>query len=274
MLTIVAMWALCLSPWLARLAWAETGNAEIDAAIAQYDDLEYQKAADALEKALVKPNLTKQELVEGYRVLGLSYVALGKDEPARTAFKKLLAADPTFQLARTENPHALDLFDEVKAQLPVAPALQVTAAVSPTRPRAGGTIAITVALAGDASGVKQIVVHHRVQGAKEFSTVTAAHDGAGFSATIPGTFVAAPAIEYFVTAEGDDGVVLTAQGSVAAPLVVTVEAGGRHAKPVYARWWFWGGIGAVAAGSIAAFLLLGGSHSTSTDSTVTITVNQ
>jgi PEGA domain len=42
-------------------------------------------------------------------------------------------------------------------------------------------------------------------------------------------------------------------------------------RPVYARWWFWTGIGAVAAGGIAAAILLSRGHSSPCDANVTCT---
>ncbi len=278
LLALIAAWALIVLPLAARAE--ETGNAEIDAAIAQYDDLEYEKAAAALEKALANPELSKQERTEGYRVLALSYVALGKDDAARAAFKKLLEADPTYRLSRTENPHAIDIFDEVKAAMPVpvaATGVQVTAAVSPTHPKPGETLSLTISLGGDgAQTVTTVTVHHRVRGAGDYSTVTAEKGDGAWTATIPGTFVTAPAIEYWVEADGGAdpaaAVMLGSQGTADAPLAVLVGASS-HAKPIFAKWWFWAGIGAVGTG-VAAALLLGGGGAKSGDTTVTITVNQ
>ena len=276
-LSAFAVWALLVCPLLGRIARAQTGNAEIDRGIGLYNDLEYEKAAEALANALAgSAALTKQEATEGYKVLGLSYVALGREEQAKQAFKKLLAANPAYELPSTESPKALDLFEQVRATLPKtgAGAVQLTQAASPVRPGKGSPITVSIALVDDGLKTKGVVVYHRVRGQKGYSSVTAAPGpGSGrFNAIISGTFVNPPAIEYYVIATDAGGQALDAEGSAEEPMVLVVDQEAGAATPIYGKWWFWTAVGGVlVAGAITA-IALSGDDGGGGDATVNITV--
>lgn len=272
LLSTVAAWALLLSPILYRVAVAETGNPDIDAAIALYEDLEYEQAAAALEIALAKQGLSKQEATEGYRYLALSYLALGDEAKARDAFGRLLDVDPRYELPRTENPRAIDLFDEVKAARPPPPAVTLTSSPSPERPKPGSAITFAIALDGDVAKAVHVHVYHRTRGQKSYSVVSAELIEGQWTATISGAFVAAPAIEYYVVAEGGktDGVI-GSEGSADTPLVLIV-AGSGGAAPIYAKWWFWAGVGGVLVAGAAAALILGADGGTAPNDFVDVTI--
>lgn len=272
-LTFVALWSLLAVPSLARVAWADTGNPAIDAGIAQYNDLEYELAVETLTAALAQKGLTVDELTEGYKHLGLSLVAIGQDEPAREAFRKLLAVNPSYDLPRTENPRALDLFAEVKRSLRKSGA-ELTLSTSPVRPRKGSAIDVSASVTDPEGTVTRIVVHHRVRGQKSYSSVIAAPDANGrFDARIPGTSVMSPGVEYYVTAETDDGTVSGREGTAEAPLILVVEDGG-EGSPIYGKWWFWAGLGGLALASIAVVLVVAGGGDDPPDGAdITITVD-
>lgn len=278
-LSVVATWALLVVPALlrqARVAFAQTDNPEIERGVALYFDLEYEQAVAVLTKALAIKHLTVTELTEGHQYLALSHVALGRDDDAREAFRKLLEASPDFDLERTENPHALDLFAEVKASMPKRNFIQLTQAASPTRPRPGSTITVSIAVVDQANLTDRVIVHHRSRGQKSFSTVTALPAASGrYNAAIPGAFVSGEAVEYYVVAAGADGVTLATEGSAEEPMALALEAAERS-KPVYATWWFWAGLGTLLlAGAAVGVVLASGDTATpgDDDATVTITVD-
>lgn len=260
-LSFLAAWAFLLAPLAPRLAHAQTGNADIDKGIALYNDLEFAEAVEVLAKAVTKANLSVQELVEGYKYLALACVALGRDDEARTAFRKLLETDRTYRLPRTESQKAQDLFDQVRQSMPeeilVRP-VQLTQTASPVRPRRGTPVSVTIAIVDEDKRHDRVVVYHRVRGAKPFSTVQALRAGSGrYNATIPGVFVNPPAVEYYVVALTASGDVLASEGSEKSPQALGVDT--EEAAPIYGKWWFWAGIGGVlAAGTITAIALAGG----------------
>lgn len=276
-LSLVAAWALLVSPLLWRVAQAQTGNSDIDRGIALYDDLEYEQAAEVLAAALAQPGLSVQELVEGYRVLALCYVALDRDDEARAAFKKLLEADPSYVLPRTESPKALDLFDEVKQSMPPPEgAVRMTQSVTPSTPRRGQPLLVAIAVIDQGGRHARVTVYHRVKGQRSYSSIKAQASGAGrYSATISGAFVEPPGVEYYVVAEAADGRALVGEGSAEEPLLVVVDKKGAVAAPIYGKWWFWATIGGLlAAGTIVGLALAGGDPANpDPNATVNITID-
>ncbi len=84
-----------------------------------YYDGEYQKAIEELEKAkeFVGRSESKNR-VEAYSYLAYSYIAFGKVDEAKEAFKKALEADPELELdPAMVSPKIIGVFDEVKAEL-------------------------------------------------------------------------------------------------------------------------------------------------------------
>lgn len=278
-LSVVAAWSLLIVPALLRApqAFAQTDNPEIERGIALYSDLEYEDAIAVLQRALSQKNLTVKEMTEGYRYLALSHVALGNDDEAKGAFKKLLEANPDFDLPRTENPRALDLFAEVKASMPKRNVIQLTQTASPTRPRPGSTITVSIVVVDQGKLHDRVIVFHRSRGQKSFSSVTALPAGAGrYNAAIPGAFVSGEAVEYYVVAQADDGTVLATEGTASEPMALGIEAA-EKSKPIYATWWFWAGVGTVLlAGAAVGVVLMGddpGAGPGDDDATVTISVD-
>ncbi len=274
-LALILATALCAP---ARPALADTGNEAIDKGIALYDDLEFEQAIVVLGEALEQSDLSTEELTEGYRHLALAHLALGQDEKAKEAFRMLLVANPRYELSRTTSQKARDLFDEVKRSLPPPPEevkpVRLTQTVSPLAPKKQTPVSISVIVVDPDKRHQRVVVYHRIKGQKKYSRIVAMHTAQGrYAATISGAFVEPPALEYYVAAVDADGNDLAVEGSAQRPLTLTVEKKEKAAAPIYARWWFWGAIGAVAATSVAIIALSGGGDSPDPDATVTITVD-
>jgi len=268
--------AAALLLW-ARPAAADTGNEAIDKGIALYNDLEFEKAIDVLTEALEQSDLSTEELTEGYRHLALSHLALGQDEEAKHAFRMLLVANPRYELARTESQKARDLFDEVKRSLPPPPEevkpVRLTQTASPQAPKKNSAVSVSIIVVDPDKRHDKVIINHRVKGQKSYSKIIAMRTAQGrYAATISGAFVKPPALEYYVAAVDAEGKDLAVEGSAQRPLTLLVGKEKAVAAPIYARWWFWGAIGAVAAGTVAILALSNGG-TTETDSTVTITVD-
>jgi tetratricopeptide (TPR) repeat protein len=275
-LSAVAAWALLVVPALVltatRSAAADTGNAAIDKGIALYDDLEFEAAIDALNAAVKQKNLTRAELVEGYKYLALAHVALNHDAEAKDAFRKLLEASPSYNLPRTESPRALDLFDDVKSVVAPRDVVRLTQTASPARPRSGQPITVSVAVVDEMNNHDHVTVYHRVRGQKTFSSVIALPIGNGrYNATISGSLVSGAAIEYYVAAESSDNRALTTEGSESEPMVLLIDKGS-DSTPVYGRWWFWAGLGTVLLAGAAVGLVLANDGGVPSDDGVDVTI--
>ncbi|MDB4970465.1 MAG: Tetratricopeptide repeat protein [Myxococcales bacterium] len=270
MKALVLVLALVLLSIPAGPARAEIESALVKKGIAAYTELDYGKAITLLEQAR-NESLTREEKIITYRTLGMAYVAMGQLGPAKIDFQRLLRVEPTATLDRSVAPKVRAVFEEAKSEAAtsvhgVAPALAtVNPTVSPTAPREGRPVVVRASYPGGVA--KKMVVYFRKAGDASYSraTVEGAPDGS-FEATVPGLAVQPPELDYHVVLLDDGGASIAAAGSLGAPISVAVT---RQPKPVYAKGWFWGVIGGVAAaGAIATGLALGLPRSSSAPVTV------
>ncbi len=256
LVNLVAVAAVVVAPLHAR---ADVESALVKQGLAAYAALDYARAIELLEKARGE-SLTREEKILTYRTLGMAYVAVGQPAPARVDFEHLLRVDPSAELDRSVAPKVRAVFEEAKAQAAtsahaLAPALPALAPkVTPPAPREGHPVAVHVIYPGGLA--RKMTVYFRKTGEPQFSRATVDANATGdFDATIPGMAVQSPALEFHVVLLDDAGASVAAGGSLGTPLSVTVS---RAKKPVYARAWFWGVIGGIAAaGALTTGLVLG-----------------
>ncbi len=114
--------ALCLLPGAAGLA---APPADLKRAKDRYEFGAYADAAGAVRELLARrKDLPESEVVEAYRILGLSEYQLGDRGAARSAFVNLLSIDPDYTLDPfLVPPQIVEFFDRVKrdAEAELAP---------------------------------------------------------------------------------------------------------------------------------------------------------
>ena len=252
------------------VARAEVESALVKKGLAAFGELDYARAVTLLEQARAE-SLTREEKILTYRTLGMAYVAMGQNGPAAIEFRHLLRVDPSATLDRSVAPKVRAVFEEAKGEVATSaramtaalPALTPT--LTPRAPREGRPVTVHVVYAGGIA--RTMTVYFRKSGEASFSrTTVAAADGGSFEATVPGLAVLPPALEYHVVLLDEAGASVAAAGSLGQPLSVTVA---RTPRPVYARGWFWGVVGGVAAaGALAAGLAVALPRSNSAPITV------
>ena len=84
--------------------------------IAAYNDLEYLRAVELLQKAL-QETLTRDEKIVTFQTLAFAHVALGKHDDAVRDFENLLRIDGRFELDRTISPRVRAVFEEARGQV-------------------------------------------------------------------------------------------------------------------------------------------------------------
>lgn len=263
--------ALALSVAAATPARAEVDSPLVKQGLAAYAALDYARAVSLLEQAR-NESLTRDEKIAAYSTLGMAYVALGDGARAKQSFQHLLRVDPSYVIDRSQAPKVRALFEEAKAEVATSgralvPALPtLTPTLDPPTPRQGRALSLAVTWPGGVA--RKMTVYYRHEGEASFSRATVdGAPGGRFEATVPGMAVLPPVLEYHVVLLDDAGASIAAAGSLGQPLTVAVE---RAAKPVYARGWFWGVVGGVAAaGALAAGLAIGLPRS----NTAPVTVN-
>ena len=238
-------------------------------ALAAYDDLDYQKCVDFLQKALSE-TLTRDEKQVTYRTLAFCHVGLDKPDAAKFDFENLLRIDPAYELDRRISPRIRAPFEEAKAATATGESVEgqagevqfktptVDTMVQPLHPKEGQPLTVSLQLDGKPAAKAELF--YRVRGQAVFNKL----DGAGspdgkFSLTIPGLQVLPPAVEYYLTVLDDSNTSVARAGTLAQPLSVPVSP---QKRPIYARAWFWG----VVAGVVAVGAIVGGTVAATTSS--------
>jgi tetratricopeptide (TPR) repeat protein len=96
-------------------------GSELDKANTLFRQTDYKKALFWVKKALKDKDARPRNLIDAYRIQGLSFAARGKTKAAVDSFRKLLAIDPEFRLSPSISPkltppfyQALGMAAEVK----------------------------------------------------------------------------------------------------------------------------------------------------------------
>jgi tetratricopeptide (TPR) repeat protein len=271
----------------AGLARAQTDNDEINKGIKLFNDLDYQKSIEALKSALGKQqNLTKQELTEAHKYLAFDYLVLGNEGEAERMVKELLKLDPWFELDPMSSPRFLDFFAKVKKSMPPPPKkvatltatgerspVEMTYTTSPSQhAMKDAPLTFAVGIADPERRHARIVLLHRKKGAPEYSTVSARRvDNGRYEIILPGILVQQPSIEFYIAAEDEQGNKIGLLGSPQVPLQIDVSEG--EAKPIYATWWFWTGVGAAAVLGVVLFALSSGGNAPPGGNTGTVVIH-
>jgi len=265
----------------------------IDDAKTKFEDQQYDESIQKLSAALLRPDATKEQKIEVYRWLAYNYIVLKQDESARTAIYALYALDETYALPKTESPKFREPFKKFKEQWidegkpgqakeekPIAPV--VIKHLPPAEAPHDQSIAVTGSFDDADKRVAKISLFYRSGSTGKFVEVPAAVTGNTFRASIPGTAVKPPLVEYYIQASDKGGLAVTSRGDVETPLRIAVQAE-QEGGSVLGKWWFWTTAGVVVAGGILGGILLtrkkdDGPGSTGptgpTNSTVTITIGE
>ncbi len=261
----------------ARPARAAIESELVKQGIAAYNDLEYPHAIDLLHKAL-QETLTRDEKIVTFQTLAFAHVALGKHDEAVGDFENLLRINGSFELDRTISPRVRSVFEEARGKVATqgtgsgdtGRALPELRPTVPVRVKEGQAVTIESEYPGGVAS--SVELFYRTRGANVFGKLKApVGAGGGFSVTVPGMHVNAPALEYYLVVLDESGSSVALAGTLGAPLAVDVV--GRK-RPVYVKGWFWGvlaGVAVVGAGvATAVVLTTRSSISASTPATISI----
>jgi len=240
---------------------------------AQFDDQQYEDSIQTLSAALLRPNNTKAQRVEIYRLLALNYITLNRKDEAESAVRGLLALDPDYALPATESPRFRDFFKAAQQrweadgrpglvrETEAAPTPVTMQHVSPPQAKPGADIPLSVKLDDPQGRVYDVKLFYKGASAPKFTEEQTELGNSVARATIPGKVVEPPLVEYFFEGFDKGGLPIVSRGDVDAPLRVAV--------PAPSKAWLIGlgvGVGvAVVAGVIIGVLFatgaVGGGHS-------------
>jgi tetratricopeptide (TPR) repeat protein len=247
-----ALLAALLSPALAHAQGTPEGAAPLlEKARAEVAQLNYDGAIALFEQAEAAGGNDRETLIEIYRSVAEAHAALGRTDQAETSFRKLLALDPEVQLPAGASPKLLTPFqgasEFVKTRGPLKIECRRTAASA-----AEAGVVLTVA-----SDPADMIAAGRLVDAGG-ATVGGDVEGRG-RITLAGDAQTCVALDVhrnlLATAEVADAPpepVTGAATGAASGGVVMQPAEGDGSRPLYARWWVWGGAAAVT-GAVAIY---------------------
>ncbi len=272
MRSLVVVMVLSLSviaPPLTPTASAQPADARakklLDAGERFFADLEYGKAIKVLLPVARDPAASRARRVRAWELIALSRFILGDRGGARTAFERVLDADPGFQLRDDSgSPRIREFFDEVRADVLGA----ATSAVdlehaAPRAGTAGTRLELEVRATRGGAAVVEVVVLHRQVGVLAYDSAPARSvaDDRWRARLELSSSRRTYSIEYYVEARGPGGSVLARIATPDAPLVLEISPGGGESRAWYGRWYVIAGAAAVAAGATGAVILATGGPS-------------
>lgn len=269
-LVVAVVLALAAAPAIApRAVHAQPADARARKLLAAgerfFAELEYKNAIKVLLPVTRDPAASRAQRVRAWELIALSRFILGDRGGARTAFERVLDADPGFQLRDTSgSPRIREFFDEVRAEVLGSAGGDVD--LEHAAPRAGtaGTrleLEVRATRGGDA--VTEVVILHRKVGALTYQSAPARTAGERrWRAAIKLDGARrAYGLEYYVEARGPGGGVVARIATPDAPLALEIAPGGGDGgdvggrRPWYGRWYVIAGAAAVAAGTTGAIIL-------------------
>ncbi|MCY1079847.1 hypothetical protein [Archangium lansingense] len=238
---------------------------EIARAQQQIENGEFEEAVKTLEAGLDAPDVTDDQLVELYRLLGLTSLYLGDEARAREAYEMLLQARPDYELPRTAPPKIRTLYARIKEDIKNRRVRPVTLQVDPIPDPEGSEPVMAQALIQDMALGARARLFYRRAGAQAYSSVDFTRDRTNkerFTATIPAyelpRTASAYEVEYYFEVADAAQRRLAGRGDAFNPLVFqvapepgTVATSAASERPWYKSPWLWVVVGAVAIGGTA-----------------------
>jgi tetratricopeptide (TPR) repeat protein len=241
-------------------------NRQITRAQEQIEQGDFEVAVKTLQAGLNEPDVTDDQLVELYRLLGLAALYLGDEAQAREAYERLLQARPDFELPRSAPPKLRTLYARIKEDIKSRRVRPVTILVDPIPdPKGGEPVVVQARIQDMALGAKAKIFYRRA-GDVAFNSVDFVRERGSkerYEATLPAyelpTEATAYEVEYYFEVADAAQRRLAGRGDSFNPLVFQVlpqqQAGQPAAstgRPWYKSPWLWVAVGAVAVGGTAA----------------------
>ncbi|MCP3101454.1 hypothetical protein LZ198_21500 [Myxococcus sp. K15C18031901] len=249
---------------------------EITRAREQIDNGEFEEARRTLQAGLDAPDVTDDQLVELYRLLGLTALYLGDENQAREAYEKLLQARPDYELPRTAPPKLRALYARIKEDIRSRRVRPVTLDVSPVpNSRGGQPLEVSATIQELALGARARMFYRRAgdQAYNSVDFVKDRNDKEQFRAVVPAYDVPAESepyeVEYYFEVADAAQRRLAGRGDSFQPLMFqvlpqqqTAAADGEvsSGRPWYKSPWLWVAVGAVAIGGTAGVVALSSSE--------------
>ncbi len=250
----------------ASLTFAQLGTRSPEAREGErlMSEAEFERAVRVLQRGVSRADVTDDELVELYRLMGLAYLYLGDEQKARDAYEKLLQARPDYELPRSTAPRIRELYARIREDIRKRRVRPVTIYFEPLQGHTAGQPLEVQARIEDMALGARAKLYYRRAGVQSYSSVEFARDPQAqsreeFRAVVPAFEFPADRrsfdVEYYLEVADAAQRRLAGRGDSLNPLNFTVRAPGGGAEPPtvdadawYRKPWVWIAGGVVAAG--------------------------
>ncbi len=233
-------------------------SAQMREARTQYEQGNGQASLASLVSAQRARGNSRVVLVQIYRLRGQAAMMAGLEGKAVEAFKRYLALEPAADgtgLSDASQPAFAQAKEYWSNREPLAVEHLPPGTVAPEK-----KVTVPVRIASDPlQMIERREVKYRREGTKNWTTLAMRNET--LEVELPANPMPAEGnaykMQYFITAIDVDTAELNSLGTAEAPLAFLVSKDAIvRPPPIYKRWWFWAGAGAVVAGGIATYAII------------------
>src|ERR1700722_19480428 len=224
LLLLAALHAVVFSTVAPALAQPRPGQDLIARGRGLFEDQQYEESIQTLSGALVRPNNTKVQKVEIYRLLALNYITLNRREEAESAVRGLLALSPDYALPPSESPRFRDFFSAVRQRWEAEgrpglvketeppPASVTMRHNSPSQADRKTQIDLTAKVEDPEHRVVDVKLFYRAGSHGKFDETDASLTDGDARASIPPDAVRPPLVEYYLQGFDRGGLPIVSRG--------------------------------------------------------------
>ncbi len=286
---LLVRWLGLLALVLATSLWpgaalAQKGGQQTVAALIKkgqsfFDDQRYEESIQTLSAALLRPEITKAEKIEVFKLLAFNYVLLDKKDEADGAVRGILVTDESFELPASESPRFRDFFAEskkkwidegkpgVKAEAEEEKKPVKIKHSSPAQVSKGNEIRLSGEVDDPDAAVAQVKLHYRTGSSDKFKSMKVKYAVRKFTAEIPGEAVRPPLVEYYLEALDEKGIPVATRGDSESPLRVAVP----ESTSVVKSPWLWVPVSVAVVAAIVIPVVIVATRTSSSNVTVNVT---
>ncbi|MFH1808711.1 MAG: hypothetical protein ABIJ09_08195 [Pseudomonadota bacterium] len=229
----------------------------LQVASAAYEELRFDDARVALDRALRDPSSPHPQLVQIYRLQGVVEASMGQPVAAKRAFAQMLVLDPQASPPDEVSPKISTAFEAARASLPGERGILIECAAS-AELRMGQAAELPIRISDTLGMVEQLVVRYQVADAEPRERVLGRADQGMLHITAQELPVRATPYVVRLQAEAQNlyGVRLAELDSTSPGAQIrVVQELSADEEPLTRQWWFWTSL---AGGAALAAVVAGG----------------
>ncbi|MEZ4288314.1 MAG: hypothetical protein R3A47_09270 [Polyangiales bacterium] len=182
----------------------------VDEAVKAYNNADFDRALKALNRAEAGDDLNTADLMQLFEMRAMVYSAMDQEESMRMDLQRLASMKPTHRLGRIAPPQVRDAFDEVRAAVQGAIAIDLNAQALP------GELTITARVRRDVTKIGKHLFIFTKSGEAEWVK----HEGNEAKVSAPD----GAKVEYYAELMGPGGAVVTNVGGAEGARLAQIPA--------------------------------------------------